>query len=108
MMSNNTMPMVSISYAHYVENWKDGLALNLRTLEQQDKMQIVIWNDAKINTGDKLYPDIQQAMSQAVAVFVISLYFLVSDFIINEEITFLLKRLEHDGRSRKAQKAIGD
>ena len=85
MMSNNTIPTMFINYAHYGEDWKDNFVLNLRTLDQQDKIQIVIWDENKINTGDKWYPDIKQAMSQAVAaVCVISLYFLASDFIIEK------------------------
>ena len=89
-------PTVFISYSHMDEAWKDRLVIHLRALEQAGR--ITIWDDRRIDGGDKWYNEIEQAMGQAaVAVCLISPDYLASDFINKEEIPYLLKRYESDG-----------
>lgn len=95
-MSIPTKPTVFISYSHKDEHWKDLLLPQLRALEQAGR--IVIWEDRKINGGDKWYREIKHAMQQAaVAVCLISPDYLASDFSVKEEVPYLLKRCEEDG-----------
>jgi tetratricopeptide (TPR) repeat protein len=89
-------PTVFISYSHRDEEWKKLLLPQLRALEQAER--IVVWDDRKIDAGDKWYPEIKEAMEQAaVAVCLISPDFLASDFCVKEEVPFLLQRCERDG-----------
>jgi tetratricopeptide (TPR) repeat protein len=89
-------PTVFISYSHMDEAWKDRLVIHLRALEQAGR--ITIWDDRRIDGGDKWYNEIEQAMGQAaVAVCLISPDYLASDFINKEEIPYLLKRYEREG-----------
>lgn len=95
-MSTPTKPTVFISYSHKDESWKDRFVPQLRALEQAGR--IVVWDDRKIDGGDKWYPEIKTAMEQAaIAVCLISSDFLASDFCIKEEVPFLLQRCERDG-----------
>jgi len=89
-------PTIFISYCHKDEAWKDRLDPHLRTLQQYG--HIVVWDDRKIDAGEKWYPEIEQAMQDAaVAVCLISPDYLASDFIFKEEIPYLLQRREKDG-----------
>jgi len=89
-------PTVFISYSHQDEAWKDRLLPHLGVLEQQDRIKV--WHDRKIDAGDTWYPEIEEAMARAaVAVLLISADFLSSDFIMKEEVRYLLERRESDG-----------
>lgn len=84
-------PLVFISYSHQDEVWKDRLLPQLEALVLAE--QIVVWDDRKIDGGDKWYPEIENAMATAsVAVCLISEHYLASKFCVKEEIPFLLKR----------------
>jgi hypothetical protein len=52
-------PTVFISYSHKDEPWKDRLVIHLRALEQAGR--ITIWDDRRIDGGDKWYNEIEQA-----------------------------------------------
>ena len=89
-------PTVFISYSHKDEIWKDRLLPQLKTLQQLDR--IVVWDDRKIDAGDKWYPEIKEAMEKAqVAICLISPNYLASDFCVKEEVPFLLQRCEKEG-----------
>jgi tetratricopeptide (TPR) repeat protein len=89
-------PTVFISYSHKDEVWKDRLLPQLKTLQQLDR--IVVWDDRKIDAGDKWYPEIKEAMEKArVAICLISPNYLASDFCVKEEVPFLLQRCEKEG-----------
>src|SRR5258706_15445044 len=89
-------PTVFISYSHKDEVWKARLIPQLKALEQAGR--ISVWNDRKIDGGDKWYPEIKEAMERAaVAVCLITPDYLASDFCIKEEIPYLLDRCEKDG-----------
>ncbi|MGR3319756.1 MAG: TIR domain-containing protein [Candidatus Anammoxibacter sp.] len=84
-------PSVFISYSHKDEEWKDRLKPQLDALEMAG--EIVVWDDRKIDGGDKWYPEIEEAMSNAaVAVCLISENFLAFEFCVKDEIPFLLNR----------------
>jgi len=89
-------PLVFISYSHKDEDWKDRLKPQLKALEMAGR--IMVWDDRKIDAGEKWYPEIKSAMEKSsAAVYLISEHFLSSDFCIKEEIPFLLRRCENDG-----------
>ncbi len=84
-------PSVFISYSHKDEIWKDRFKPQLEALETADR--IVVWDDRKLDGGDKWYPEIEEAMSKAaVAVCLISENYLSSKFCVKEEIPYLLNR----------------
>jgi len=90
-------PIVFISYSHQDEMWKTKLLPHLRALEQAG-VKMKVWHDRKIDGGDKWYPEIQDAMSNAaVAVLLVSADFLASGFCVKEEVPFLLDRQEKQG-----------
>ena len=55
-------PKVFISYSHRDKDWMKRLATHLRVLEKQDLL--VVWEDTRIDGGDKWYPEIERATNQ--------------------------------------------
>ncbi|TFG50128.1 MAG: toll/interleukin-1 receptor domain-containing protein [Anaerolineales bacterium] len=91
-----TKPTIFISYSREDEKWKDCLHPHLKLLEKAH--HVTIWDDSKIDTGDKWFNEIETAISEAaVAVCLISADYLASDFCIKEEIPTLLERREKTG-----------
>lgn len=89
-------PTVFISYSHKDEAWKDRLRAHLGVLEKAGR--ITIWDDRKIDAGDKWFDEIRQAIfGSTVAVCLISADYLYSDFCNKEEIPCLLEHRERDG-----------
>jgi len=89
-------PLVFISYSRADARWKKLLERHLRLMELDEV--IAAWHDGMIETGEKWYPKIKDAMSRAaVAVCLISTDFLISDFVRKEEIPHLLKQSEAGG-----------
>ncbi len=89
-------PTVFISYSHKDEVWKDRLLPQLKALEQAGR--VVVWDDRKIDGGDRWYPEIKEAMERAtVAVCLITSDYLASHFCVKEEVPYLLERCEKDG-----------
>ena len=90
------MPKVFISYSHKDETWKDQLVSHLGVLEKEGSLST--WNDRKIKVGTNWFSEIEKAIASAhVAVLLISADFLTSDFILNEEITRIMKKREAGG-----------
>ena len=88
-------PTVFISYSHQDKDLLKPLKAQLETLETAGLLEV--WEDTRIDAGDKWYPEIEDAMKRAaVAVCLVSEYFLSSDFCTKQEVPFLLKR-EADG-----------
>ena len=88
---------VFISYSHKDEEWKEKLVPHLQALEQAG-IGMHVWHDRKIDGGDKWYPEIQEAMTNAAAaILLISSDFLASRFCVQEEVPALLKRQENEG-----------
>jgi TIR domain-containing protein len=89
-------PTVFISYSHKDKDLLAPLIAQLKTLEQAGTLEV--WADTRIDAGDKWYPEIEEAMKRAaVAVCLVSEYFLSSDFCTKQEVPFLLKRAADDG-----------
>jgi TIR domain len=89
-------PTVFVSYSHRDKDLLTPLIAQLKTLEQSGLLEV--WADTRIDAGDKWYPEIEDAMKRAaVAVCLVSEYFLSSDFCTKQEVPFLLKRAADDG-----------
>ncbi len=56
-------PTVFISYSHKDEAWKDRVKSHLGVLVQTDR--IVVWDDRKIDAGDRWRPDIEELEGQS-------------------------------------------
>ncbi|HYX26056.1 MAG TPA: TIR domain-containing protein, partial [Thermoanaerobaculia bacterium] len=84
-------PTVFLSYSHLDEPWKDRVVKHLKVLEPQGVLEV--WDDRHIAGGDDWLAKIQEAMDRAaVAVLLISADSLVSEFIQETEVPYLLER----------------
>lgn len=87
-------PRVFISYSHEDEAWKDELLKHLRVFEREGLLEI--WDDRRIGAGTEWLAAITEAISQAkVAVLLVSVDFLNSEFIRELELPLLAARAEH-------------
>jgi hypothetical protein len=83
--SNN----VFISYSHADRKWLDRLLENVRPLVRDGHIQV--FSDNGIMVGADWRSEIQAALDSAsIAILLISTHFLASDFIMNEELPYLL------------------
>ena len=83
-------PSVFISYSHKDKEWEKKFRPHLKMLEKLGS--IVFWDDRKINPGQEWYDEIKTEMSRAaVSVCFIYADYLSSDFVLKEEIPFLLE-----------------
>jgi len=89
-------PLVLISYSHKDEAEKDALLDHLGVLRQHGLINP--WSDDRIQGGSDWEQEIRKALAQArVAILLISVNFLTSDFILNKEVPRLLERRESEG-----------
>ena len=85
-----------ISYSHKDESWKDRLMLHLNVLNNQAHFDI--WEDRQIPPGGKWYQEIQTAINNSnIAILLISVNFLNSEFITSNEVPALLQKREAQG-----------
>ncbi len=88
-------PIVFISYCHKDEADKEELLSYLKVLTKHGVIQP--WTDDDIDAGERWKNAIQQAMRNArIAILLVTKDFLGSNFILDEEVPELLKRLESD------------
>jgi tetratricopeptide (TPR) repeat protein len=88
-------PTVFVSYSHRDKHWKDHLVRHLRVLQPEGVLEV--WHDPEIGAGEDWQSRIQEAMERAsAAVLLVSADFLVSKFILEEEVPYLLGRREAD------------
>ncbi|MFM2118908.1 MAG: Ubiquinone/menaquinone biosynthesis C-methyltransferase UbiE [Pseudomonadota bacterium] len=91
-----TRTKVFISYAHEDETWRETLRMVLRP--QERKGLIDVWDDKRIRTGDDWRKSIDEALKTCrVAVLLVSMPFLASDFIADEELPRIFDRHAADG-----------
>ena len=82
---------VFVSYSHKDENWKDELGKYLQYYEQNNSFKI--WTDRELKAGDNWKTLINNAIDQSsVAILLISIDFLNSKFIRNQEVPRILER----------------
>ena len=87
---------IFISYSHKDEKYKDELVSFLSPL--QDEGIIEIWHDRVIAPGDDWYRSIQEAMNICdLSLLLISVDFLTSRFIQDEELLRLFERRKKEG-----------
>jgi hypothetical protein len=81
--------MVFVSYSHLDEEWLKRFRTVFKPLSRY--AQIDLWSDERINSGVRWRDEINKAMDKAVvAVLLVSINFLDSDFVANEELPHIL------------------
>jgi TIR domain len=84
------------SYSHKDGKWLDRLILHVRPLVREG--QLKIFSDRDIAVGADWRAEIESALDAAgIAVLLVSVHFLASDFIMNEEVPRLLAGAANKG-----------
>jgi chaperonin GroEL len=87
---------VFVSYSRHDKDWLERLRVHLKPLQRE--LEIDIWDDSKIEPGEKWKDEIAKAIdSTKVAVLLISANFMASDFIATGELPRLLNAARDDG-----------
>lgn len=82
---------IFISYSHEDKDWKNRLVKHLRSLKHKEILDV--WDDRRIQPGEHWEPAIEDAIKEAtVAIMLISVNYLSSDFILKKEIPALLEQ----------------
>ncbi len=89
-------PTVFVSYSHRDREWKDRLVHHLEVLEREGLLDV--WEDHRIAAGAHWRQEIEEAIAKAkVAVLLVSVDFLRSDFIRKAEVPEFLARRKAAG-----------
>lgn len=87
------MAKVFLSYSHQDEKWKERVSKHLLVLGEPE-----VWDDRQINLGTDWLPAIESAIKSAdIAILLISVDFLASNFIRTQEVPRLLERRQSEG-----------
>ena len=91
-----SMGKVFISYSHNDEKWKDRVLKHLGVLVKENRL--TVWDDRQIAAGQDWFPEIKRALEECdVALLLVSVDFLNSGFILNQEVPKLLSRRLREG-----------
>lgn len=89
---------IFISYSHRDEEYLSRIKTHLKVLRTFGENDFEVWDDNKINAGDKWQEEIKNALSNSTAaILLISTDYLASDFINKEELQPLLLNAEKEG-----------
>lgn len=89
-------PIIFLSYSRKDKREKDRLVTQIRVLERAGKVDL--WSDDRIRAGSNWKSEIDRAMAKArVALLLITVNYLTSDFILDVEVPELIKRHEKAG-----------
>ncbi len=87
---------VFISYSDTDKEWMEKVRKQLSVLAQQGDLDV--WSNDDIRAGEDWRAKIEAALNQAsLAVLLISVDFLTSDFILGQEVPTILKRRQEQG-----------
>ena len=87
---------VFVSYSQKNKRWLQRLRVHLTPYDR--KGVLALWDDTRLDPGDKWRTEISDAMERAAAsILLISADFLASDFVATEELPRLLHRAEEQG-----------
>ena len=87
---------VFISYSHRDKIWRDKLATHLQVFHMGGFIHT--WSDQNIMAGDWWLEGIEREMNRAaISILLITADFLISPFIIKQEVPRLLERRSQEG-----------
>ena len=88
---------IFISYSHKDDVWLRKVQDNLKFLKHNG-FQFSVWDDTKLRGGNKWKQEIDKALNESgIAILIISMDFLGSDFIRNNELPPILRNAEENG-----------
>ena len=88
---------IFISYSHEDKEWLDKVLKNLKPLKRYYD-NVETWSDKQIIASDIWKEEIDKALNKAtIAILLVSIDFVGSDFITNEELQPLLDKAQADG-----------
>jgi TIR domain len=87
---------VFVSYCHVNNRWLERLQVHLAPYVRRGDLDL--WDDTKLDPGDKWHSEISNAIDRAAAsILLISADFLASNFVATHELPKLLRKAELSG-----------